>query len=268
MDKLIGMNQVDELLLDTRDIAGMTKKRHDNLIRDIDGYVDILRNSTDLKFEVSDFFVEGTYFDSTGRTLRKYDATRKGCNMIANKMTGEKGVLFTAAYVTKFEEMEKQITYSSKSIPSYMIDNPRDRAMRWVEEYDEMKMIENKAIMLEQKASEYQHKASYVDLILKSKSTVTTTQIAKDYGLSAKELNAILHEEKIQFKQNKQWLLYSKYQDKGYTNSFSIEIEHKNGEIEVKMFTRWSQSGRLFIHEILKRRSIKPNLEKKYDSVR
>ncbi|GAE09580.1 putative antirepressor [Paenibacillus sp. JCM 10914] len=85
----------------------MTGKRHDHLLRDIDGYCEILMNSTDPKIGVSDFFEASTYQDGTGRTLRGYDLTRKGCDMVANKMTGEKGVLFTATYVTKFDEMEK-----------------------------------------------------------------------------------------------------------------------------------------------------------------
>src|SRR3990167_11290103 len=91
---------------DSREVAEMTDKQHGHLLRDVDGYVAILAESN---FGVSDFFIESSYLDATGRTLRKYDCTRKGCDMIANKMTGEKGVLFTAAYVTKFEEMEAGI---------------------------------------------------------------------------------------------------------------------------------------------------------------
>jgi Rha family phage regulatory protein len=89
---------------DSREVAVMINIRHSDLLEKIDGYVMHLLNG---KFRSADFFIEGTYQDTTGRTLRKFDLTRKGCDMVANKMTGEKGVLFTAAYVTKFEEMEK-----------------------------------------------------------------------------------------------------------------------------------------------------------------
>ncbi|BFH70642.1 antirepressor [Paenibacillus dendritiformis] len=85
----------------------MTGKRHDHLLRDIDGYIEVL--SAAPNFGVSDFFIESTYKDTTGRVLRCYLITRKGCDMVANKMTGEKGVLFTATYVSKFDEMEKQL---------------------------------------------------------------------------------------------------------------------------------------------------------------
>ncbi|ASS66248.1 Rha family transcriptional regulator [Paenibacillus sp. RUD330] len=94
-----------KLLADSREIADVTGKLHKHLLRDIDLYASIL---TESKIGPSDFFIESSYVDSTGRTLKCYLLTRKGCDMVANKMTGEKGILFTAAYVTKFEEMEKR----------------------------------------------------------------------------------------------------------------------------------------------------------------
>lgn len=110
MNQLQVIQRDGKFLVDSREVAVMIDKRHDHLLRDIVGYCQILEKSTDPKIGVSDFFEESTYRDSTGRILRKYDLTRKGCEMVANKMTGERGVLFTAAYVTKFEEMEKQQT--------------------------------------------------------------------------------------------------------------------------------------------------------------
>lgn len=104
MNQLTIKNVNGNFVADSREVAEMVGVRHSDLLEKIDGYVSYLLNG---KFRSVDFFIEGTYQDSTGRTLRKFDLTRKGCDMVANKMTGEKGVLFTAAYVTKFEEMEK-----------------------------------------------------------------------------------------------------------------------------------------------------------------
>ena len=87
------------------EVAEMTGKAHKNLVRDIKKYSDILTSS---KLSPLDFFIESTYVDAKGEERVCYELTRKGCEMVANKMTGEKGVLFTAAYVTKFEEMEKE----------------------------------------------------------------------------------------------------------------------------------------------------------------
>lgn len=96
-------NNID--VVDSREVAEMIGKRHDHLIRDIKNYFDVLMKNTSPNFGVSDFFIKSSYKDSTGRTLLCYLLTKKGCDMVANKMTGEKGVLFTAAYVTAFESM-------------------------------------------------------------------------------------------------------------------------------------------------------------------
>ena len=103
-------------VVDSRQVAEMIGKQHKNLLRDIAGYIETIRNSTELKFEPSDFFIESSYKDSTGRTLPCYLLTKKGCDMVANKMTGEKGVLFTAAYVTAFEAMRHHIEGEGKQI--------------------------------------------------------------------------------------------------------------------------------------------------------
>lgn len=107
MNQLQIINRNGIFTADSRDIAEMTNVRHADLLEKIDGYVQHLTNG---EFRSLDFFIPGDYVDGKGETRRKYDCTRKGCDMIANKMTGEKGVLFTAAYVTKFEEMERQTT--------------------------------------------------------------------------------------------------------------------------------------------------------------
>jgi len=100
------INRNGKFLVDSREVAEMTDKRHDHLIRDIESYKAILDQTPNLGAD--QFFIESSYEAGTGKTYRCYLLTRKGCDMVANKMTGEKGVLFTAAYVTKFEEMERR----------------------------------------------------------------------------------------------------------------------------------------------------------------
>lgn len=93
-------------VVDSRHVAEMVDKPHNDLMKSIRQYCEYL---TQGNFSLSEFFIPNKYTDTTGRTLPCYFLTRRGCDMVANKMTGEKGVLFTAAYVTKFEEMERQI---------------------------------------------------------------------------------------------------------------------------------------------------------------
>ena len=96
----------------------------------------------------------------------------------------------------------------------------------------------------------------YVDTILQSKDAVTTTQIAADYGMSAKELNRILYQEGVQHKVNGQWILYKKHMGKGLTVSRTIHFYHHDGSPDTKMNTCWTQKGRMMIHNILTGRGI------------
>lgn len=107
---------------------------------------------------------------------------------------------------------------------------------------------------------ELQPKASYYDLVLQNKSLVAISVIAKDYGMSAKKMNKILHELKIQFKQGNTWLLYQKYAGKGYTQSKTHTIDADYS----KMHTYWTQKGRLFLYDLLKNeKGILPLIEQK-----
>lgn len=100
------INQGGKLLVDSREVAKMIDRDHHKVMRDMRGYADVLDINPDL--DTSSFFIESTFKDSYDRKQPCYLLTRKGCDMVANKMTGEKGIIFTAKYVTKFEEMEKQ----------------------------------------------------------------------------------------------------------------------------------------------------------------
>jgi len=94
-----------QLVTESRQVAEMTGKNHAHLMRDIQGYVGILGKSN---FGLADFFIEHEYQDAQGKSRPCYLLTKKGCEMVGNKMTGEKGILFTATYVSRFNEMEQQ----------------------------------------------------------------------------------------------------------------------------------------------------------------
>ena len=110
--------------------------------------------------------------------------------------------------------------------------------------------------------ADYEPKVQYLETILQSEGTMTTAQIAADYGMSAIQLNQILHDAGIQRKVNGQWILYRKYMGKGYTKSETINITRSDGRADTKMHTRWTQKGRLMIHEVLTARGIKARMDK------
>ncbi|MCU5508290.1 phage antirepressor [Bacillus cereus] len=130
------------------------------------------------------------------------------------------------------------------------------------QEQQARQIAEQKNLMLTQQIAENASKITYLDQILQSQDTVTVSQVAADYGLSAMKLNKILNDEKVQYKVNNQWLLYSKHQNKGYTKSKTVDVVHTDGSRSVKMNTRWTQKGRIFIHELLKKRGIIPEMDR------
>ncbi|WYP24765.1 phage regulatory protein/antirepressor Ant [Alkalihalobacillus sp. FSL W8-0930] len=228
----------NRVVTDSLTIAESFGKSHDKVMRDI-------RNlECSPGFSLANFG-ESTYENERGRTYKRYLITQDGFSFLVFGYTGSAAAAFKERYIAEFNRMRGQLQQAN--VGSYMIEDPIERAKRWIQEQEEKREIEQRAAL-------YEEKANYVDDILKSKATVTTTQIAKDYGMSAMQLNRILKEERIQFKQKGQWLLYAKYHNKGYTKSRTVDIQRSDGRDEVVMNTQWTQSGRLFIHRILERR--------------
>lgn len=117
-------------------------------------------------------------------------------------------------------------------------------------------------LVAEQRVNELQPKADYYDRILNNKGLVTVSTIAKNYGMSAVSFNKLLHELGIQFNQSGTWLLYSKFQDKGYTHIEPFDYEDKNGNRQVKTRMKWTQKGHIFLYETLKKNNYLPMIER------
>lgn len=184
--------------------------------------------------------------------------------------------LILSSKLPQAKQFKKWVT--SEVIPSirkhgaYMTDEVLKEALTspdfLIKLATELKEEREKRIALEidnnikaQQIGELKPKADYVDKILKSKSLMNVSQIAKDYGMSATKFNKILHELKVQYKQAEQWLLYSKYHDKGYTHSETFDFENKNGINETKLTTKWTNKGRLFLYNLLKDNGYLPLIE-------
>ena len=121
----------------------------------------------------------------------------------------------------------------------------------------EISKIQEDLIALEKEKNELNKpKIKYYDIVLKSKGLVSATQIAKDYGMSGRTFNKLLHELRVQYKQGTQQLLYSNHQDKGWTQSET----YCNGDNSY-ITTKWTQKGRQGLYELLKEKGILPLIE-------
>lgn len=114
------MNNIKSLTLDSREVAIMLEKRHDNLLRDIETYIGYLSQNS--KLSSDDFFKETSYKAGTGKRYKIYQITKKGCEFLAHKQTGRKGSSFTASYINRFHEMEEQL--NKKPLQQTLIEEP------------------------------------------------------------------------------------------------------------------------------------------------
>lgn len=143
-------------------------------------------------------------------------------------------------------QIRKTGTYSM-NIPKSLPEALRAYANE-VESHNATKAI---VAQQEQQIAEFKPVKDYVDKILSSKSCLTITQIAADYGMSAQELNKILHESGLQRKVGDQWILYKQHMSKGFTKSETFTFCRSDGRLDSKITTKWTQKGRLEIHNIL-----------------
>lgn len=134
------------------------------------------------------------------------------------------------------------------------------RALQIAEKELSTLRLENK--VQQQQIAELTPKATYYDLILQCKDLLSVTEISKDYGMSARKMNQILHNLGIQFNQSGVWFLYAKYQDKGYTKTKTQNYNRPDGTQGAKTHTYWTQAGRLFIYDTLKQNGVIPMIER------
>ena len=145
-DLTITTNEGKEIfVIDSREVAEMMGKTHSALLKDLQGSKDgksigIIPTLEKSNFDLSNYFIESSYKAGT-KEYKCFLCTKLGCEMLGNKQQGEKGILFTAKYVERFNEYEKRL--QELSMPSYAIEDPIKRAERWIEEYKEKVKLEH-----------------------------------------------------------------------------------------------------------------------------
>jgi len=161
-----------------------------------------------------------------------------------------------------------QRTDKGKEVRTYFIQVEKDfnspekimaRALLMADKKIKLLESQNENLLIELK--EANKNADYLDLILQTKDSLTITQIAQDYGISARKMNQLLKQERIQRIVNGQWVLYAKYLAKGYVSSRTFDYTGKDGKVHSNITTVWTQLGRRFLYDRLKAIGILPIIE-------
>ena len=256
------MNEMIEFVeskqtMSSLEIARLTGKPHNDVLKAIRAMEPAWERVTEGKFSRSE------YKDPTGRSLPCFELTKTECLYVATKFNDEA----RAKLVIRWEELEQKARAQMLMLPDFT--DPAEAAIAWAKQYNERKVlaIENKRledenIVLALENQELKHDKNYLDLIMRSKALLTISQIAQDYGMSGKAMNKKLAEMGIQYSINGQWILYARYKDCGYVSSRSIDITRADGRPDVVLHTEWTQAGRKFLYEELKKVGVLPMLER------
>ena len=218
-----------ENTISSREVAEMMDYSHKDILRKIDN---LNKELGVAQISSTQYWIESTYVHEQNKmTYREYQVTKKGCELIAHKTEGQKGVLFTVRYMDKFEEMEKKL---QKQLPG-----------TYIEALEQLLASEKEKARVQLELKDEQHKN---EMLMHFNKLYTTTEIAKELGIkSAAKLNKVLNDKGIQFKQNGTWVLYSDYSECGYVSIKQTLLE--NGHIIYDR--KWTQEGRKFLLDLL-----------------
>ena len=218
-----------ENTISSREVAVMMDYSHKDIVRKIDN---LNKELGVAQISSTQYWIESTYVHEQNKmTYREYQVTKKGCELIAHKTEGQKGVLFTVRYMDKFEEMEKKL---QKQLPG-----------TYIEALEQLLASEKEKARVQLELKDEQHKN---EMLMHFNKLYTTTEIAKELGIkSAAKLNKVLNDKGIQFKQNGTWVLYSDYSECGYVSIKQTLLE--NGHIIYDR--KWTQEGRKFLLDLL-----------------
>lgn len=222
-----------QAVTNSRQVAESFGKQHKNILQTI--------NDIKARFSTAEFsalFLESSYKAANGKINPEYLMNRDGFSFLVMGFTGEKADIWKLKYIHAFNNMELELLQNKFQLPDF--NDPVASARAWAD----AKESERK-VTLELEAAK--PKLKYLDQILNSSGLLNVTQIANAYGLTAQELNKILHNEEIQYKSNGTWVLYDKYKNAGYMVQKLIQ----RGNNKFIQYSYWTQRGRMKINDIL-----------------
>ncbi len=192
------------------------------------------------------------HVDEEDRSMSEMDTHQRGSQMTV--IINESG-LYSLILSSKLESAKRFKRWVTSEVLPAIRQNGR------YELQQQNRVLESRNALLEEINREQRPLTEYARNILSSTQTVTITQIAQDYGFSAVRFNELLMRLRIQHKVGGQWILYAPYLNRGYVQSFSSYFVKPDGEVQVKLHTRWTQGGRLFLYGELKKAGVLPLIE-------
>lgn len=203
----------------------------------------VLRNSY---LAESEFSVESKLTSTDGKSYETRIFTEDGIyevTMLSKQPKAKEFRFFIRNLLKGLRKGELEI----KKVPQTYVEALRALA----DAEEEKEKLSQEVIGLNHTIGLMEPKVKYLDTILTSTDALNVTQIAKDYGLSGRKLNQLLSEEHIQYKTGGQWVLYQKYAGEGYTKTHTHLFDKPDGSTGTSLQTKWTQKGRLLIHNIL-----------------
>lgn len=244
-------------------IAEITGKAHKDIMRAIRNMEPAWENVCGRKFALTSREVNQP--NGGTRETSCYSLTKEECLYIATKFNDEA----RAKLIKRWKELEEQ--HRKPSLPQNYLEalkslvkaeEEREQlALENRKQQQEIVTISKENMELGNKITDMLPKVSYYDKILQSNATMTITQIAQDYGMSAIKMNKELEAMKIQHKVRGQWILYGQFLTGGYVHSRAVDIIRSDGRHDVKYNTEWTTKGRIFLYESLKSKGILPLIE-------
>lgn len=268
MNEIVYRGQSNQPLTNSLLVAEVFGKEHFNVIRDIKN---LLKGGV-LKNDETPMFEETTYINEQNKqSYPMFVMNQDGFTLLAMGFNGKKAMEFKLRYIEAFNRMKREIEASKPTVPQSYLEalkslvkveeEKQQLALENRKQQQEIVTISRENAELGNKITEMLPKVSYYDQILQSNATMTVTQIAQDYGMSAVRLNKVLAEMKIQHKVRDQWILYGQFLQGGYVHSRAVDIVRSNGQHDVKYNTEWTTKGRLFLYDALKKKGILPLIE-------
>lgn len=244
MNELVIQNSKGNDVTTSLIVAQVFGKEHSKVCRDIESL------SCSDSFQAANFgvsFIIRNLPNGGHKQDKIYEMTKDGFSFLVMGYTGEKAGQFKEKFINEFNKREQLLKSEDYILlRSQEILNNRVKLMEAkVAQLEEENKLQSQ--QLEQNAP----KVEYYEKALKSESVYNTTQIAKEFGWGAVTLNRKLQQLGIQYLCNGQWVLYSRYQNKGYTKTNSYPYGyHEDGTIRTRALTVWTEKGRKFLHDL------------------